>query len=87
MTYKWKDSSYKRFTEAANAWLQAWAMEEGCAVLAKNLKMWIRVETPEEWKEMALTNVEEYHCGNCDLAIPRIQQKMVKQLFESIEKV
>lgn len=88
MAYKWRGKSFEKFDEAAYAWLYDWLVYEGgCPTLAENLSGYIKAATPEVWKEMALSDIQDYHCGNCDLAIPRIQQQVVNRILEDIETV
>jgi len=88
MAYKWRGLTFESFSEAANAWLEWWSIvRTGCPTMTENLILWINAKTPEEWKNMALTNIEGYHCGRCGHFILKKHTTIVKKLLEDIKEI
>jgi len=88
MPYKWRDQIFVYFYEAANAWLEWWnIVKKGCPTMAENLILWINAKTREEWKNKALTNIDEYHCGRCGHFILERHTTIVEKLLEDIKGI
>ena len=82
------DKLYANFRQAADEWLRKWnMMQGGCLHLSESLSE-LPAETREEWKNIALSFIANYHCGKCNFDfINRIHNLIVQRLLEDIHEV
>lgn len=85
--YRVEDKSFKKFYKSVDYWLLKKEEESnyGCDRWFSLLRT-IRAENKEEWIKEALTDVKQFHCWKCGIAILDKQKNLVNSIEREIIK-